>query len=125
MFLEIGGNLNEAFKQLSGSPVMNVSDQRSSFANCAYGKLHLIFKGCFAAERNNVTCLSSCRGLRVPGWFYILAGHFPAEVQTQLKIMAAEGRSTIKALLGEALDLLFAKRRKPQIARKSRERSQR
>ena len=55
----------------------------------------------------------------------LVAGHFPAEVQTQLKIMAAEERSTVQVLLGEALDLLFAKHRKPQIARKSRERSQR
>ena len=54
-----------------------------------------------------------------------VAGHFPAEVQRQLKIMAAEESSTVQALLGEALDLLFAKRGKPQIARKSRERSQR
>ena len=53
------------------------------------------------------------------------AGHFPVEVQTQLKIMAAEEHVTVQALLGEALDLLFAKRRKPQIASKSRERSQR
>jgi len=55
----------------------------------------------------------------------VVAGHFPPEVQTQLKIMAAEERTTVQALLGEALDLLFAKRRKPQIATKSRERSQR
>ena len=55
----------------------------------------------------------------------LVAGHFPAEVQTQLKIMAAEERSTVQVLLGEALDLLFAKHRKPQIARKSRERSRR
>ena len=55
----------------------------------------------------------------------LLAGHFPVEVQTQLKIMAAEEHVTVQALLGEALDLLFAKRRKPQIASKSRERSQR
>jgi hypothetical protein len=55
----------------------------------------------------------------------LVAGHFPAEVQMQLKVMAAEERSTVQALLGEAIDLLFAKRRKPQIARKSRERSQR
>ena len=54
-----------------------------------------------------------------------VAGHFPVEVQTQLKVIAAEERSTMQALLGEALDLLFANRRRPQIARKSRERSQR
>ena len=54
----------------------------------------------------------------------VVAAHFPPEVQTQLKIMAAEERTTVQVLLGEALDLLFAKRRKPQIARKSRERSQ-
>ncbi len=47
----------------------------------------------------------------------LVAGHFPAEVQTHLKVMAAEERSTVQALLGEALDLLFAERRKPQIAR--------
>jgi hypothetical protein len=55
----------------------------------------------------------------------VVAGHFPPEVQTQLKIMAAEERTTVQVLLGEALDLLFAKRHKPQIAIKSRERSQR
>jgi hypothetical protein len=54
----------------------------------------------------------------------VVAGHFPPEVQTQLKIMAAEERTTVQALLGEALDLLFAKRRNPQIAIKSRERTQ-
>ena len=38
----------------------------------------------------------------------LVAGHFPAEVQTQLKIMAAEERSTVQVLLGEALDLCGA-----------------
>lgn len=53
----------------------------------------------------------------------LVAGHFPVEVSTQLRIMAAEERSTVQALIAEALDLLFAKRRKPQIARQSQERS--
>lgn len=55
----------------------------------------------------------------------VVAGHFPPKVQTQLKIMAAEEGTTVQVLLGEALDLLFAKRRKPQIASKSRKKSQR
>jgi hypothetical protein len=61
----------------------------------------------------------------VSGSMVVVAGHFPPEVQRQLKIMAAEERSRVQALLGEALDLLFAKRRKPQIATKTREESQR
>jgi hypothetical protein len=46
----------------------------------------------------------------------LVGGHFAPQVQTQLKIMAAEERTTAQALLAEALNMLFAKRGKPEIA---------
>lgn len=46
----------------------------------------------------------------------LIGGHFAPEVQTALRIIAAEERTTIQALLAEAIDTVFAKRRKPEIA---------
>lgn len=46
----------------------------------------------------------------------LVGGHFAPEVQTALKIIAAEERSTVQALLAEAINMIFAKRRKPEIA---------
>jgi hypothetical protein len=46
----------------------------------------------------------------------LIAGHFAPEVQTALKITAAEERTTMQALLTEAINTVFAKRGKPEIA---------
>ena len=46
----------------------------------------------------------------------LIGGHFAPEVQTALKIVAAEERTTVQALLAEAIDIVLAKRGKPQIA---------
>ncbi len=44
-----------------------------------------------------------------------VAGHFPAEVAWQLRELAVARRITVQALLGEALNDLFAKHGKPEI----------
>src|SRR3546814_3147908 len=41
----------------------------------------------------------------------LIGGHFPPEVSTQLRIIAAEEGTTVQSLLGEALDDLFVKKR--------------
>jgi hypothetical protein len=46
----------------------------------------------------------------------LIGGHFAPEVQRALKIIAAEEGTTIQALLAEALNTVFAKRQKPEIA---------
>jgi hypothetical protein len=46
----------------------------------------------------------------------LVGGHFAPEVQTSLKIIAAEERTTVQALLAEGINTVFAKRHKPQIA---------
>jgi hypothetical protein len=46
----------------------------------------------------------------------LIGGHFAPQVQTALKIIAAEERTTMQALLTEAINTVFAKRRKPEIA---------
>jgi hypothetical protein len=46
----------------------------------------------------------------------LVGGHFAPEVQTALKIIAAEERTTIQALLAEGINTIFAKRHKPEIA---------
>lgn len=46
----------------------------------------------------------------------LVGAHFAPEVQTALKIIAAEERTTMQALLAEAINAVFAKRRKPEIA---------
>jgi hypothetical protein len=46
----------------------------------------------------------------------LVAGHFAPEVQTALKIIAAEERTTVQALLAEGINTVFAKRHKPEIA---------
>ena len=47
----------------------------------------------------------------------LIAGHFDTEVQTAMKIVAAEERTTVQALLAEGINTVFAKRHKPQIAK--------
>ena len=45
-----------------------------------------------------------------------IAGHFAPEVRRQLKRLAADADTTVQALLGEALNDLFAKHGLPEIA---------
>lgn len=42
--------------------------------------------------------------------------HFPVEVRNQIKIMAAENNTTMHRMIAEALNDLFAKYGKPEIA---------
>lgn len=44
-----------------------------------------------------------------------VTGYFPPAVKRQLRILAAEQDTTIQALLGQALNDLFAKFGKPEI----------
>lgn len=46
----------------------------------------------------------------------LVGGHFAPEVQTALKVTAAEERTTVQALLAEGINTVFAKRGKPEIA---------
>ncbi len=46
----------------------------------------------------------------------LIGGHFAPEVQTALKILAAEERTSIQALLAEGINAVFARRHKAQIA---------
>jgi hypothetical protein len=50
-----------------------------------------------------------------------IGGYFDPIVSKQLRHIALEEDSSVQALLGEALDLLFQSRRKPTIAQKSAE----
>jgi hypothetical protein len=45
-----------------------------------------------------------------------VTGYFPGEVKKQLRILAAERDTTIQDLMAEALNDLFAKYGKPEIA---------
>jgi hypothetical protein len=45
-----------------------------------------------------------------------IAAFFPEQVRTQLKIVAAEQRRDIQDVLAEALNLIFVKYGKPEIA---------
>ena len=45
-----------------------------------------------------------------------VTGYFPPAVKKQLRILAAERETTIQALLAEAMNDLFAKYGKPEIA---------
>jgi hypothetical protein len=46
----------------------------------------------------------------------LIGGHFAPEVQMALKILAAEERTTVQALLAEAINLVLARHGKPEIA---------
>ncbi|MDQ2926221.1 MAG: hypothetical protein M3R43_11790 [Acidobacteriota bacterium] len=46
----------------------------------------------------------------------LIGGHFAPEVQTALKIVAAEERTSVQALLAEGINAIFARRHKAQIA---------
>lgn len=45
----------------------------------------------------------------------LIGGHFAPEVSTQLRILAAEGETTVQSLLAEALDDLFVKKGRHRI----------
>ena len=45
-----------------------------------------------------------------------IAGHFPEDVAWQLRSLALERRTTVQNLLAEALNDLFAKHGKPELA---------
>jgi hypothetical protein len=45
-----------------------------------------------------------------------VTGYFPAAVKKQLRLLAAERETTIQDLLAQALNDLFAKHGKPEIA---------
>lgn len=45
----------------------------------------------------------------------LIGGHFPVEMQKQLRMIAAEEGTTNQALLAEALNLLFQKKGKAAI----------
>lgn len=45
-----------------------------------------------------------------------VTGYFPPEVKRQLRLLAAEHDTTIQNLLAEALNDLFAKNGKPEVA---------
>ena len=45
-----------------------------------------------------------------------MSGYYQREVRKQLRSMAAESETTIEDLLAEALNDLFAKYQKPEIA---------
>lgn len=47
----------------------------------------------------------------------LIGGHFPPEVSTQLRILAAEEGTTVQRLLGEALDDLFVKKGRSRVSR--------
>jgi len=46
----------------------------------------------------------------------LVGGHFAPEVQMLLKVIAAEKRTTVQALLSEAINMLLSKYGKPEVA---------
>jgi len=46
----------------------------------------------------------------------LIGGHFAPEVQMELKVLAAQERTTVQSLLAEGINAVFARRHKPQIA---------
>lgn len=49
-----------------------------------------------------------------------VGGYFDPEVSRQLRTIAASEDTTVQALLGEALDMLFHSRKQPMIASKAK-----
>jgi hypothetical protein len=62
------------------------------------------------AARTNPTRPPSREGKKLIG------GHFAPEVQRALNVISAESGETIQQLLADALNVIFAKYGKPQIA---------
>jgi hypothetical protein len=48
-----------------------------------------------------------------------IGGYFDPAVSKQLRTIAVEEDSSVQALLGEAIDMLFQSRRKPTIAQRT------
>jgi hypothetical protein len=46
----------------------------------------------------------------------LIGGHFDTSVQIALKMICAQERRTMQSLLAEAINLVLAKRKQPQIA---------
>jgi Antitoxin-like ribbon-helix-helix len=46
----------------------------------------------------------------------LVGGHFAEDVSVALKVIAAENRTTVQDLMAEAINAIFAKYGKPQIA---------
>ena len=46
----------------------------------------------------------------------LVGGRFAPELQTALKVVAAQERTTVQALLAEGINTVFASRGKPEIA---------
>lgn len=46
----------------------------------------------------------------------LIGGHFAPQVQTELKVLAAQERTTVQELVAEGINAVFARRHKPQIA---------
>ena len=46
----------------------------------------------------------------------LIGGHFAPEVQTALKIVAAEERTSVQSLIAEGINAVFARRHKARIA---------
>lgn len=46
----------------------------------------------------------------------LIGGHFAPEVQMELKVLAAQERTTVQQLVAEGLNAVFARRHRPQIA---------
>lgn len=46
----------------------------------------------------------------------LIGGHFVPDVQIELKVIAAQERTSVQALLAEGINAVFARRHKPQIA---------
>lgn len=46
----------------------------------------------------------------------LIGGHFAPEVQMELKVLAAQERTTVQQLVAEGLNAVFASRHRPQIA---------
>jgi hypothetical protein len=64
-----------------------------------------------APDKSRVSKAAPSRAGRV-----LIGGHFAPEVQTELKVLAAQERTTVQALLAEGINAVFARRHKPQIA---------
>lgn len=64
-----------------------------------------------AAKTHGAKTVPSSRVGRV-----LIGGHFAPEVQTALKIVAAEERTSVQSLIAEGINAVFARRHKAQIA---------
>lgn len=69
-----------------------------------------------APESNVVPASNARRAAPSRAGRVLIGGHFAPEVQTALKIVAAQERTTLQDLLTEAINMVLAKRGKPEIA---------